>query len=127
VDGDQAITITDDLPQLDRKPLLGLDPASRGSADPFVAPVRLPDVVGQGLILVDHFRVEEGHFEEVPALSSEHTYRKAPPKGPSLSEPVSRIRSFHGVFGVTPAQAREMLTKRKLNDLRTLLERAPAA
>lgn len=34
---------------------------------------------------------------------------------------------FHSVFGVTPAQAREMLTKRKLNDLRTLLERAPAA
>jgi AraC family transcriptional regulator len=34
---------------------------------------------------------------------------------------------FHSVFGATPAQAREMLTKRKLNDLRTLLERAPAA
>jgi AraC-like DNA-binding protein len=34
---------------------------------------------------------------------------------------------FHSVFDVTPAQAREMLTKRKLNDLRTLLESAPAA
>jgi AraC family transcriptional regulator len=34
---------------------------------------------------------------------------------------------FHSVFGVTPAQAREMLTKRKVKDLRTLLERAPAA
>jgi AraC-like DNA-binding protein len=36
-------------------------------------------------------------------------------------------RFHNSVFGVTPAQAREMLTKRKLNDLRTLLERAPDA
>lgn len=52
-DGDEAVAFTDDLLDLDQKPRVGLDPPSRGAANPFVTTVGVSDVVGQLLVLVD--------------------------------------------------------------------------